>query len=71
MEKSHPVATFPEPQTFTEDNFDIWSLSPKAILLNQVTERLKAMDGYIRDASLMGCEVYLKKDEDSTHWPLY
>lgn len=59
-------ATFPEPQTFIEDDFAIYSLTPEAIMLNQVTERLKEMDGYVRDASLMGCEVYLKKDEDST-----
>jgi hypothetical protein len=60
------AVTFPEPERFDEDEMGIYGLTPQAILLNEVTQRLKDMDGYVRDTSLMGCEVRLKKDEDST-----
>lgn len=60
------AVTFPEPQRFDEDETSIYGLTPQAILLNEVTQRLKDMDGYVRDTSLMGCEVRLKKDKDST-----
>lgn len=57
---------FPEPVSYTDDEMGIYGIKPEEVLLDQVTARLKEMDGYVRDASLMGCEVYLKKNQDST-----
>lgn len=57
---------FPEPQRFDVDEMGIYSLNPRAVLLNQAIGQLKEMDSYVRYTSLIGCEVSLKKDEDST-----
>jgi hypothetical protein len=58
--------TFPVPKSFTDEELDIYALTPQAVLLNQIIKRLDDMDGYVRDATLMGCEVQLKKDANST-----
>jgi hypothetical protein len=60
-----PIA-FPEPNRFDTDKLDIYSLNSQTVLLDKAIQQLKEMDGYVRDSSLMGCEVSLKKDEDST-----
>jgi hypothetical protein len=57
---------FPEPEYFLEDENNILTLTPDAAMLNQVYARLADLDKYIRESSLIGCEVHLKKDEEST-----
>lgn len=57
---------FPEPNHFIDEEYDIWSLNPQDAFLNIIYSRLSDLDKYTRKTELIGCEVHLKKDSDST-----
>lgn len=59
-------SNFPVNDFSIEEETDILAITPAIALMDEIIERLKEVDGYVRSMDLIGCEVRLKRDLDST-----
>lgn len=56
----------PECESFLDTEYDIYSLTPYVVIKNRVFQRLKYLFSYTCSLNLIGCEVRLRKEGDST-----
>lgn len=56
----------PEQESFVDTEYDIYSLTPFSVIKNKVYKRIGELYNYTCNLDLIGCEVRLKKEGDST-----